>query len=185
MNDAPEASDLFEILVRENADMLTTFLRSAVSDEAVVEDLFQETFLVAWKNLGRYDRSRPFGPWVRGIAGRLVLAERRRAARLRLVEQADLERLEAMFRAFDERRGDTWAEKIEVLNRCLDRLRPPLRHVLSLRYQGGLGCQAIAERVGSSTEAAKKRLQRARSIVGECLRNVWGEREGEIDVGRV
>ena len=48
--------------------MLTVFLRSRVNDEAAVDDLFQETMLVAWKRLDECDLSRPFGPWLRGIA---------------------------------------------------------------------------------------------------------------------
>ena len=54
--------------------MLTVFLRSRVNDEAAVDDLFQETMLVAWKRLDDCDLSRPFGPWLRGIAHRLVMA---------------------------------------------------------------------------------------------------------------
>ena len=54
--------------------MLTVFLRSRVNDEAAVDDLFQETMLVAWKRLDECDLSRPFGPWLRGIAHRLVMA---------------------------------------------------------------------------------------------------------------
>lgn len=165
----PDPRDLFEILVRENADMLTSFLRSAVSDAAVVDDLFQETFLVAWKNLDRYDRSRPFAPWVRGIASRLVLAERRRSYRHRVTTEAEIEHLGELFDTFNERVGDTWGEKLEALSRCLDRLKPPLRKVLDLRYQGGLGCREIAQSTGDSLEAVKKRLQRARSQVAVCL----------------
>jgi len=48
-------------------------------------------------------------------------------------------------------------------------LKPPLRRILDLRYQGGLGCRAIAEKTGDSVEAVKKRLQRARSQVAVCL----------------
>ena len=65
----------FEILVRENTRMLTVFLRSRVKDEAAVDDLFQETMLVAWKRLDDCDLSRPFGPWLRGIAHRLVIID--------------------------------------------------------------------------------------------------------------
>jgi len=86
----PDPAVLFEILVREHADMLASFLRSAVADAAAVDDLFQETFLVVWKNLDRYDRGRPFAPWVRGIASRLVMAERRRSYRLRVTTEAEI-----------------------------------------------------------------------------------------------
>ena len=63
----------FEILARENSRMLTAYLRTVVADEAVIDDLFQEAMIVAWRRL-QCDLSRPFGPWLRGIASRLVLA---------------------------------------------------------------------------------------------------------------
>jgi RNA polymerase sigma factor (sigma-70 family) len=72
--------DIFTILVRENTDMLTAYLRSVVRDPATVDDLFQETMLTAWRKLDEFDRRRPFGAWLRGIAARLVLAERRKRA---------------------------------------------------------------------------------------------------------
>lgn len=41
----------FEILARENSRMLTAYLRTLVDDESVVDDLFQESMLVAWRRL--------------------------------------------------------------------------------------------------------------------------------------
>jgi RNA polymerase sigma-70 factor (ECF subfamily) len=63
----------FEILVRENSRMLTVFLSTRIREQAVIDDLFQETMLVAWKRLPDYDLDRPFGPWLRGIAYRVTL----------------------------------------------------------------------------------------------------------------
>ena len=51
-----DAHAVFEILVRENAAMLTTYLRAAVRDAADVDDLFQEAMIVAWRRLGEFDR---------------------------------------------------------------------------------------------------------------------------------
>jgi RNA polymerase sigma-70 factor (ECF subfamily) len=41
--------------------------------------------LAACQTIDRFDRSRPFGPWLRGIAGKLVLAHRRKSATAILV----------------------------------------------------------------------------------------------------
>ncbi len=41
----------FEILARENSRMLTAYLRTLVADEAVIDDLFQEAMIVAWREL--------------------------------------------------------------------------------------------------------------------------------------
>ena len=38
-----------------------------VRDEAAAEDIAQEGFLAALRALDRFDRTRPFGPWLRTI----------------------------------------------------------------------------------------------------------------------
>jgi len=49
----------FEMLVRENSRMLMTYLRSLVSDATAVDDLFQETMVVAWRRMDDCDLTRP------------------------------------------------------------------------------------------------------------------------------
>ena len=73
-----KARKAFEILARENSRMLIVYLRSLVQDEAAIDDLFQETMVVAWRRLDECDLDRPFGPWLRGIASRLVMAHYRK-----------------------------------------------------------------------------------------------------------
>jgi RNA polymerase sigma-70 factor (ECF subfamily) len=166
-----QPEQVFEILVRENADMLWSFLMSMVRDRSVADDLFQETNLTAWRNLEKYDRSLPFGPWLRGIAGKLVLAHRRKSARSAVAycDEQSLEFLEAHFRKISSAPGDTWDDKLEALHKCLERLAEPARQVIDLYYREGLNCEQIAARVGHSLESIKKRLQRARGLLTECV----------------
>ena len=72
--------ELFEILVREHEGKLRSFVGALVRDPGAMDDLVQESFLIAWRNLDRYDRKLPFGPWLRGIARRLCLAHHRKGA---------------------------------------------------------------------------------------------------------
>ena len=58
--------------------MLTVYLRSLLRDEAAIDDLIQETMIVAWRRLDECDLNRPFGPWLRGMASRLVMAHYRK-----------------------------------------------------------------------------------------------------------
>ncbi|MGI9472474.1 MAG: sigma factor [Rubripirellula sp.] len=73
-----KARQAFEILARENSRMLMVYLRSLVRDQAAVDDLFQESMVVAWQRLAECELDRPFGPWLRGIASRLVFAHYRK-----------------------------------------------------------------------------------------------------------
>jgi putative ABC transport system ATP-binding protein len=87
----PDAADVFAILVREQSERLLAYLRASVPASSV-DDIFQETVLVAWRRLGDYDRSRPFGAWMRGIARNMVLDFWSRAGRERPTDDALLEK---------------------------------------------------------------------------------------------
>jgi RNA polymerase sigma-70 factor len=166
-----DAKKVFEILARDHADMLWAYLGSVVRDRAAAEDLFQETLLIAWRSLDRYDQSLPFGPWLRGIAGRLILAGRRRLARdlVHVVGNADLEALEGLYAKVAAQSGDVWGEKLDLLRRCLDALPLPQRDVVHCYYWDDLDCRAIAAKLARPLEAVKKQLQRARAALADCM----------------
>jgi RNA polymerase sigma-70 factor len=165
-----DSKSLFEILVRENATMLRVYLRSAVRDWAAGEDLFQETVLTAWQTLDRFDRTRPFGPWLRGIAAKLVLAHyRRQPNRMVLCDETMLEELDNRMAALHEQSGDTFDEKLACLRQCMETLPELLRETIRQRYVLLLSRQEMAERLGVTDEAVKKRLQRARTQLLDCV----------------
>jgi RNA polymerase sigma-70 factor len=168
---AVEPRDLFEILTREHIDSVRAFLLSTLRDHVAAEDVLQETFLVAWRILDRYDRKLPFGPWVRGIAAKLVLNHRRKLGRSKVhfCDDEVLSRIDDGFRDFARLQGDTFDEKLDALRDCLQHLTGPQRESIQLHYQHGMHCKAIAVRLGIGFEAVKKHLQRGRSMLHRCL----------------
>jgi RNA polymerase sigma-70 factor (ECF subfamily) len=166
-----EPRDLFEILVREHVDSVRAFLLASLRDGVAAEDLLQETFLVAWRILDRYDRKLPFGPWVRGIAGKLLLNHRRKLGRTRIhyCDDEVLGHIDEGFRNFARLQGDTFDLKLDALRDCLLRLNGPQRDAISLHYEHGLHCKEIADRLGIGFEAVKKHLQRGRAMLLRCL----------------
>lgn len=164
-----DARDVFEILVREHADMLGLFVRSVVRDPHRADDLVQETFLVAWRRLADYDRTRPFGPWLRGIASKLILAERHSRAGVVLRSAELLEQLALRCEALQRRSGDTLDERLDCLKDCLADLPEPYRAAVDERYRSEGDLPTSAERLGIPLDTLKKRLQRARTRLAECL----------------
>jgi len=166
-----DSHKVFEILARENSRMLMVYLRSVVRDQATVDDLFQETLVVAWRRLDECDQSRPFGPWLRGIARRLVLAHYRKMKQSPIVlDEAVLSALDRHFERVNLLAGDTWDEKLEALQECVEALSGHHKTIIHSRYQNGLKLKALAQQMEISIEACKKRLQRARGLVAECLK---------------
>lgn len=168
---------LFEILVRENADSLTAFLHASVYDEAAADDLFQETMLVAWRKIGEYDRSRPFGAWLRGIAKRLVLSHYRKSARQApTADERMLDHLDQRMAQVDRQPGDTLNEKLVALRDCISRLEPMYQEPIDLHYQHRRSTEWIAGQLATTRDAVQKRLQRARVQLAQCL-----ERKGVLE----
>lgn len=166
-----DAEEVFEILVREHSEMLLRFLRASVADRSAVDDLFQETFMVAWRRLDDFDRSRPFAPWLRGIAGNVVLTYYRRVKRApMLVDSESVEYLQQAFDGFDRTAGDTYQEKLDTIEDCLARMPEIYRIPVSLRYRDECGLESIAKKLSLATEAVKKRLQRGKAKLLDCLK---------------
>ena len=167
----PKAQLAFEILVRENSRMLTAYLRSLVNNDAAVDDLFQEVMVVAWKRLDECDLSRPFGPWFRGIAARVVMAYyRKRKASPLFLNEAVLTQLDHQFESIASVGGDTWNEKVAALQDCIGALSDSHRAVINGRYFDDMKSQSLASHLGISLEACKKRLQRGRALLAQCLK---------------
>ena len=164
----PDATKLFEALTREHADMLTIYLRSALGNTPDVDDVFQETMVVAWRRLDDFDQTRPVGPWLRGIARKLVAAHHRKRAR-NLCTSAVLDQIELRLDQLASQRHDTWSEKLEVVRGCVQTLPEHYRAVVTHRYFQGKPVRDVSQSLDLSLAAVKKRLQRARSLVLDCI----------------
>ncbi len=165
-----DSLDIFEVLVRENTSMLTTFIRAAVSQEVAVDDIWQETMLTAWRRWEDYDRSRPFGAWLRGIASKNILAWRRRLAKDHVwCDDATLEYFSEAFERIQKLSGDTFEEKLEALRSCIQSLPIEYHTAISLRYEKELMPAAMAEQLSMKPETVKKQLQRAKAMLFACI----------------
>lgn len=164
---APNAKKVFEILVREHADRLMAFACAVCRDRAAAEDLFQETLLRAWRGLDGYDQARPFGAWLRGIARNTGYELFRKS--MRTVDDQVLDAISKQADRFDGSAGMEFQERLAVLDECIAALSGSYAETIDLTYRGGMSIEKIAAQVSSNTEAVKKRLQRARALIAECL----------------
>ena len=165
-----DAKQVFEILMRENAEMLLAFIRSSVYDSHAVDDIFQEVMVVAWRRLDDFDRSRSFGKWIRGIAGKLVLAHYRRTGKNPLnFDAGALDWLEGRFARIQSRKGDTLSEKLELLRECVASLSTENRQTIEARYLHQNSLDQIVKGMGVALETVKKRLYRAKLQLEKCV----------------
>ena len=165
-----ESVDVFEVLVREHAAMLRAFIGATVADDSAADDLWQDTMLTAWRRWDDYDRDRPFGAWLRGIASKKILAWNRKCAGGPIgCDEAALDHFQQVFGRIQRLSGDTFHEKLEALRECVGALPEAYREIVRLRYSEELMPAKVAERQSMKLDTVKKRLQRAKSILFDCI----------------
>jgi RNA polymerase sigma-70 factor, ECF subfamily len=122
-----------------------------VHDAAAAEDIAQEAFLSAIRALDRFDRRRPFGPWLhRIVVNRAIDWSRARTLRREVAEPAETEA--------PEQRSEGWSEEIVAALGLLDadqRAAVVLRHLLE--YTPG----EIADMLDLPRGTVNSRLRRA------------------------
>ena len=160
----------FEELVRRHADRLYAVVLRLCADAGEAEDVVQDSFLRAWRGIGRFEGRSLFSTWLY----RIGLNEAKRRASRRRPEDA-VRRLE------DEpiERAPDWSEAPEpraeqgelrrVLERAVRALPREYRAPIVLRDVEGLSTREAAGVMELSEAAFKSRLHRARLAVRRAL----------------
>jgi RNA polymerase sigma-70 factor, ECF subfamily len=152
---AGSASD-FEALFRTHWGPAYRAAYLVVRDAAAAEDIAQEGFLAAIRALDRFDRRRPFGPWLhRIVVNRAIDWARARSLR------SEAEAVDVPAPQRPERDDELLAE--------LGRLSPEHRAVIVLRYLLDYTPGEIAELLELPRGTVNSRLRRGLDALKERL----------------
>lgn len=131
-----------------------------VGDAAAAEDVAQDAFLAAVNALDRFDRRRPFGPWLHRIVVNRALDWGRREALRRSAGDP-------------EHAAGTGAEPVPEIGAetidALARLPPDHRAVVVLRYLLDYRPGEISRMLGLPRGTVNSRLRRALDHLGELI----------------
>jgi RNA polymerase sigma factor (sigma-70 family) len=137
-----------EAMHRHEREIMRFILR-ATGDRDDALDLFQETWLRAYRSYGQLDSANGLRPWLFRIASNLCLNRKRdRARRARVI--ADVE-----FNEEESGAVSPMHESALHLKSMLRRLPNKQRQALVMRKLGRLDYGEIAEALGCSEEAAR------------------------------
>jgi len=153
--------DAFEELVRSFQRRVYGFAFQQLRDYDEAQDLTQEIFVKLYRNLDRYDPSRPFDPWFWKLAANTAINYRRR--RVPLPVEQPLETGDEAAVARDR------VEHDPVLVGALAELDPSYRLPLLLHYYADLSLEQVAMSLSLSVPAIKSRLHRARALLRHAL----------------
>src|SRR5947207_2423197 len=138
-------------LVRRHARALARFLSGAGALEADLDDLVQDTFIRAFRSVGKFRGQCRFRTWLLTIGGNVLEDAARRAKRTKLVP------LDEDLRASggDPHERAVAGEAEGRLQECLRRLPRLQRELILLRSQRGLEQREIAAALGTRPGAGR------------------------------
>jgi RNA polymerase sigma-70 factor, ECF subfamily len=165
-------STSFGGIVRRYQQPLFGFLGRMGLPQALAEDIAQEAFLRAWRNLANFDTNRAqFSTWLFAIARNLALNELASAKRaFEMTTSEELPEHESVDKAHDEALIEK--HRSETLLRALRTLPHADRSALALAYVNELDLASIARIEHCSLAVIKTRIHRAKLKLRELLKEI-------------
>lgn len=163
-----------EILVKRYLGPIYGFVYKNVGNIQEAEDITQEVFLKAWRNIKKFDPNKSFKTWIFSIAKNTSIDFLRKKKTV-------------PFSAFDNAEGgndilDTLvdpaplaselaerAERTGMLGEALGKISPKYRNIISLYYENQLNFREIAQILGESLNTVKSRYRRAIIALKELI----------------
>ena len=180
----------FAALVDGYSPRLYRLALRMLGDPLEAEDVLQDTFIKAFRNLQSFEGRSKMGTWLYRIAANEALMRLRKREPMIISMDQDIETPEG---SELPRQLEDWcclpegefmtAEGQEQLDRAIETLSPALRAAFVLRDLQGLSTKEASEALGISESALKTRLSRARLELREQLTAYFSERVREHQDG--
>jgi RNA polymerase sigma-70 factor, ECF subfamily len=167
---------LFELLMRRNNTRLYRAIRSVLRDEDAVEELMQQTYVLAFTRLAQFSHGARFSTWLLRIGINEALQRLRRARKWPEVEVSTIEEEQPMDA---EDSGPEMllarSELLRIVEALVDELPTLYRTVFVLREVQQLSTAEVADLLELTPEAVKQRLSRAKRTLRTALEQRTGE----------
>jgi RNA polymerase sigma-70 factor, ECF subfamily len=154
----------FERIYREHSGRVYGLCLRMTRDPHLAEDCTQETFINAWRALGRFETRSSLGTWLHRIAVNACLARRRKVSRVEFVPEIEDEDGETL--------GEWTLEtplEVQEIETAIDSLPDGARDALVLHALYGYSHEEAAQMLGLAEGTCKAQLHRARRLLKERL----------------
>jgi RNA polymerase sigma factor (sigma-70 family) len=158
--------EAFGGIVARYQSLIASIAYSATGSLSQSEDLAQETFVAAWKDLKALQDPARLRGWLCGIVRQVTANAFRRQQRDRAAKAAPLE---CVSEAPSQQPGPVDRvisnEEESILWRSLERIPETYREPLILFYREGQSVERVGEALGLSDDAVRQRLSRGRKML--------------------
>ena len=165
--------EAFAEIVKIYLNQIYNFVYRLAGDRDAAEDLTQETFVKAWRNLKKFDQKRNFKTWLFTIAKNTAFDWLKK-------------KKEIPFSTFADEEGESWLENVvdenilpdeilersdlaEEMEKIIQKLPPHYRAILLLHYKEDFSLHEIAEIIGELYNTIKSRHQRGLAMLKKAF----------------
>jgi len=156
----------FSILIKRYEEKIRRYARKFLADHEDINDVLQEIFLKAYKNIKSFDRKRKFSTWFYRIAHNELINALKKKKKFLPLFDFDVFLPSLLWDRTLEQNIDR-GEMTQIIDKCLDKLEPKYREPIVLYYFENLSYQEIAEileipvsTVGIRTKRAKEKMKK-------------------------
>ena len=177
----------FALLVAKYQRRIFRLISRFVSDPATAEDIAQETFLRAYRAIGRFRGDSQFYTWLYRIAVNTAKRNALDGARSPVLqENATFSQDEKTFPKQEQLSSMDTPDAVmasreiaDTVNAAMDALPEELRTAIVLREIDGMSYDEIAQAMGCPVGTVRSRIFRAREAIARQLRPLLGTRSDE------
>lgn len=153
----------FSTLVNRYLSLVYNYLYRMTQNHEVSEEMAQEAFVKAYRNLKSFDRSRSFKPWILRIASNAAISQMRKQSRVVSLNAMQEDG------AWDESQHQQAEDIVVQLERklsseevmkALENLDEKYRQAILLRYQQELSYEEIAGALGIPLNTVRTWIKR-------------------------
>jgi RNA polymerase sigma-70 factor (ECF subfamily) len=145
--------------------MFNTAIR-IVNDSAQAEDIMQEAFLEAFRQIGSYRSESSFGTWLKKIVINKSIDEIRKAKDVIPINELDVEVVD---QNDDENYIQVLSTRVEEIRKAIHALPDSYRIILSLHLLEGYDHEEISQILDISYNLSRTRYSRARKKLLEYI----------------
>ncbi|MDH5384723.1 MAG: RNA polymerase sigma factor [Candidatus Aminicenantes bacterium] len=169
----------FRNLYESNYEMIYRLVYRYMKSPQDAEDVMQETFIKAFKNIQSFDFNinTNFSSWIYQIGVRCSIEHlrKRKSRKLDLTDSLSTLYKEPEAHDSSPEKSTIAALTIAQLKKALHVLSPKQRVIFDLRHMQHLAIKEIAAHIQCSESTVKKHLNRAVSKLRKKLEPLWGE----------
>jgi len=157
-------------LMDAHGEAVFGFCVRILGDRALAEDVLQQVFLEAHRDIDRYQGRSSLSTWLKGIASHrckdAIKARKRREQRLESNERATLDVADPGAAPLERLEH---ARLVVALEDCLTKLSDDVRMSVLLRFRSDMTYEEMAGVLDANADALHARVSRALPVLKRCL----------------